>query len=251
MSEIIIAYDVLRVINAKPLFAKDHFIRLKNSVLSVNPKIIFSEEIFKSEIFKIIKTDKIKNGNIKTQIIIDKQNQSYSVECKQIPHQYPTVADYRLGVDAMTYKFTRDNPHNKIWNQGLREITNKMIIENKVYEVLYINDKNCLTEGSRSNLFFINENELISAPASEILLGVTRKFILEEAERTGLTLIEKAININEIDNYNSAFISGTSPKILPIKKIGKKEFDVNNLKLRLLMQNFDKHIQQDINSFKF
>ena len=251
MSKIVIAYDVLRLINAKPLFAKDHFLRLKISVMSVTPEIQISEEHFLSKLLNIINSNKLTNGNVKTLIYIDKQNKSYSIECKQIPHHYPKTADYRFGVDTITYKFTRDNPHNKIWNQELREITDKMIIENNIYEVLYINDENCLTEGSRSNLFFINDNELISAPSSEILLGVTRKFILEEANIIGLKLIEKKIDLNEIKNFDAAFISGTSPNILPIKKIDEIEFSVNNPKLRLLMKNFDILIKEDINGFCF
>jgi branched-chain amino acid aminotransferase len=251
MSDIIIAYDVLRVINAKPLFAKDHYIRLFNSVKSVDSKMKFSEELFLSHILEVIKSNNLVNGNIKTIIQIDKRKKSYTIDCKQIPHHYPDNKDYQIGVDTVTFKFTRTNPHNKIWNQKLREITDKIIAEQKVYEVLYIDNNDCLTEGSRSNLFFINDNELYSAPASDILLGVTRKFIIEDAIKSGLKLIEKNIPITEINNYKSAFISGTSPKILPIKKIDQTSFNVNNAELRLLINNFDNHIEQDINSFSF
>ncbi|HOZ31068.1 MAG TPA: aminotransferase class IV, partial [Bacteroidales bacterium] len=112
MSEIVIAYDVLRVINAKPLFAKDHFVRLKNSALSVDSGIKFNEKTFLSKIFEEINSNKIINGNIKTQIFIDKQNKSYTVESKQIPHHYPEISDYLNGVNTMTYKFTRKDPNN-------------------------------------------------------------------------------------------------------------------------------------------
>ena len=251
MSEIIIAYDVLRVINAKPLFAKDHFTRLKKSALSVDSDIKFNEKTFLSKIFDEINSNKIINGNIKTQIFIDKQNKSYTIESKQIPHHYPENRDYLNGVNTMTYKFTREDPNNKIFNQQIREITDKMISTNQVYEVLYVNSENCLTEGSRSNLFFVQNDELISAPLADILPGVTRKFILQEAKHTGLKLIEKKIDLNEIKNFDAAFISGTSPNILPIKKIDEIEFSVNNPKLRLLMKNFDILIIEDIDSFCF
>ncbi|HNQ68807.1 MAG TPA: aminotransferase class IV [Bacteroidales bacterium] len=251
MSDIIIAYDVLRVINAKPLFAKDHYIRLSNSVTSVDPTINFSEELFLSHILKVIKSNNLINGNIKTIIQIDKRKKSYTIDCKEIPHHYPSDNDYQNGINTITYTFTRENPHNKIWNQELREITDKMIAANNIFEVLYVNKEGHLTEGSRSNLFFINNNELISAPSTEILLGVTRKFIIEDAIKTGLKLIEKKISLDEISNYKSAFISGTSPKILPVKKINKIKFDVKNVLLERLMYNFDIHIKKDIDNFVF
>jgi len=251
MCDIVIAYDVLRVINAKPLFAKDHYIRLSNSVKSVDAKIKLSEKSFFDHLLKVIISDNVIDGNIKTSIKIDKRNKSFSIESKQIPHHYPDDKDYQNGVNTITYRFTRENPHNKIWNQELRDITDKMIAQNDIYEVLYLNKEGYLTEGSRSNLFFINDNGLFSAPSTEILLGVTRKFILEDAVKTGLKLIEKKISLTEISNYKSAFISGTSPKILPVRKINKIEFDVKNVLLEKLMLNFDIHIKKDIDSFVF
>ena len=52
--------------------------------------------------------------------------------------------------------------------------------------------------------------------------------------------------MSEISNFDAAFISGTSPKILPIANINEVKFDVENEKLRLLMQKFNEVINQNI-----
>ena len=43
--------------------------------------------------------------------------------------------------------------------------------------------------------------------------------------------------------FEGLFISGTSPKILPICKVDDVEFDVNNEFLRELMREFDEVIE--------
>jgi len=246
MQNIVTAYEVLRIINSKPLFAKDHFHRLKNSVISIDSKIIVSEEDFLNQIALLIQQNKIENGNIKVLFEINVDSGNIQMSYRQIPHHYPTNDDYRNGIETVTYKFVRENPHSKIWNQSLREITDSLIVDKEVFEVLYVNSNDCLTEGSRSNLFFINRNELISAPSSDILLGITRKYIIDTAILCGLTIIEREIKLDEINLLDCAFISGTSPKILPIKNIDSIAFNVTNSFLRKLMYDFDKVIEANI-----
>jgi branched-chain amino acid aminotransferase len=251
MNTIVTAYEVLRVINSKPLFAKDHFLRLEYSIKSIDIEIEISEFDFLTQISNLIQTNRIVNGNIKTEAQINLIKKCLSLKSQQLAHHYPSDGDYQLGVNAVTYRFVRKNPNSKIWNQTLREITDEIIASQKVFEVIYVNDKDCLTEGSRSNLFFIKDNQLISALESDILLGITRKYIIETAIKAGINLIEKDVCINEISKYDCAFISGTSPKILPLKQLNQTEFDVNNSKLRNLMTDFNKVIEANINNFQF
>jgi branched-chain amino acid aminotransferase len=251
MNTIVTAYEVLRVINSKPLFAKDHFLRLEYSIKSIDNEIQISELDFLTQISDLIQTNKIVNGNIKIEAQINLIKKCLSIKSLQLAHHYPSENDYQFGVNAVTYRFVRENPNSKIWNQTLREITDEIIASQKVFEVIYVNDKDCLTEGSRSNLFFIKDNQLISAPESDILLGITRKYIIETACVAGMKLIEKDVNLSEISEYSCAFISGTSPKILPLKLLNQTEFDVNNHKLRNLMTDFNKVIEANINNFTF
>lgn len=251
MNKKIVAYEVLRVIGSKPLFAKDHYRRLLNSVQSVDQNLHLSEHGFFKHILLTVSKYKIVNGNIKAEAVIDLQTKSINLSCTHILHHYPSSDDYKNGVDVITYKYVRENPNSKIWNQTLREITDNIIASENVYEVIYQNENDCLTEGSRSNLFFINENDLISAPESDILKGITRKYIISTAGSLGLRLIERSIHIEEIKNFQSAFISGTSPMILPVKKINSVEFDVNNILLRKLMSDFGMIVDDNIRNFEF
>ncbi|MBQ1694910.1 MAG: aminotransferase class IV, partial [Bacteroidales bacterium] len=68
----------------------------------------------------------------------------------------------------------------------------------------------------------------------------------DTAKRNGFVYEEKDIDLSEISNFDAAFISGTSPKILPIATMDNVRFDVENEKLRLLMQKFNEVVNQNI-----
>lgn len=63
------------------------------------------------------------------------------------------------------------------------------------------------------------------------------------AKNNGIEVIEGNVNYKNIKMFEGLFISGTSPKILPICKVDDVEFDVNNEFLRELMRKFDEVIE--------
>jgi branched-chain amino acid aminotransferase len=55
-------------------------------------------------------------------------------------------------------------------------------------------------------------------------------------------VIEREVNFNELQQFDAAFITGTSPKILPIKKIDNFTFNHQNKIVRQLMKKYDELI---------
>ena len=195
---------------------------------------------------KCISDNNIENGNIKVEAIYDSDSKTLEYIYHQIPHHYPSAEQYKMGVQTKTFAYERQNPHNKIWNQNLRDTVDKFIAENKIYEAIYVNTHNKITEGTRSNIFFINSDKLISAQEKDILKGITRKYIIDTAKSNGFVYEEKDIDLSEISNFDAAFISGTSLKILPIASLDNIQFDVENEKLRLLIEKFNEVINKNI-----
>lgn len=242
----ITSYEVIRIINRKPLFLSDHFARFENTLASVDSGIKVENIPFGSMLYKCITDNNIENGNIKVEAIYDTESKTLEYICHEIPHHYPTDEQYKNGVPTLTFPYERENPHNKIWNQNLRDTVDKFIADNKIFEAVYVNSHNKITEGTRSNIFFISGDKLVSAQEKDILKGVTRKYIIDTAKRNGFVYEEKDIDLSEISNFDAAFISGTSPKILPIATMDNVRFDVENEKLRLLMQKFNEVVNQNI-----
>jgi D-alanine transaminase len=78
-----------------------------------------------------------------------------------------------------------------------------------------------ITEGSRSNAFFIINKILFTHPESNFVLsGVTRKNILRIAQESGIQIKEEAVPESSLPAIDEAFISNTSAEVTPVIEIG-------------------------------
>ncbi|MDL2331191.1 aminotransferase class IV, partial [Odoribacter sp. OttesenSCG-928-A06] len=123
----------------------------------------------------------------------------------------------------------------KYINTELRALTDNLIRKKNVYEIVLINHMGNVTEGSRSNIFFIKKDALYTAPLYQVLAGTSRKRVIDICNQDSFALHEEEIPYASLKDFDSAFITGTSPLILPIRKLDDMEFDVDNSLLRKLM----------------
>jgi len=247
MNDNIVVYEVIRIINSKPLFVKDHYNRLLNTLNSYIKKPVLSYTTFIDNINETIKNNNILNGNIRLETGYSGSD-IIKLSSQQVPHKYPTEKDYREGVKTITIKYERKNPQDKIWDSELRYKVDNIIKTEDVYEIIYVNNENNITEGSRSNIFFINDNYLYSAPFYQVLSGITRKYVIETAQTNDIKFVEALIYQDNISSFDAAFISGTSPKILPISYINNIKFNVKNVTLQKLISEFNKLIESNISN---
>ena len=88
-----------------------------------------------------------------------------------------------------------------------------------------------ITEGSKSNFFAIVDGEVYSASDDVILIGITRKRVLESLQNSGLTLKIGTFTLEESASHKDSalFVSSTPFDILPITYVDDYEFNsVNN-----------------------
>ena len=88
--------------------------------------------------------------------------------------------------------------------------------ERGMKEYIFVRD-GVITEGSRSNIFFVADGILYTHPESEyILSGVTRKNIIRFANESGITVKEQPFPEKDIGNIREAFITNTSAEVTPV-----------------------------------
>ncbi|BCZ48650.1 branched-chain amino acid aminotransferase [Clostridium gelidum] len=235
-----IIYEVLRVINGKSIFLENHLSRMKNSFELINEKFTLTYEEISRKIDDLIKSENKVEGNIKI---------TYGVHEKIlkiffIKHSYPSNEMYDTGVKTILYFGERNNPNAKIVDDNFREKVNSEIKEKNVYEAILVNQNGYITEGSKSNIFMVKDNELLTSPINEVLPGVTRGKIIKIAEKLGIKVKEVEYKYSDIDKLDGMFISGTSPNILPIKSVNNINLDSNNDIIRKLAIEYDNDISQ-------
>ena len=238
----IIIYEVVRLIDKKILFLEDHIQRFFDSFKLLTMKPDITEKEISDQLYMLIHSNKFTNANLKFQVQIDKQTFAQDFISFFIPHAYPTKNQYDNGVKVSMLKASRTNPNAKVQNVSLREMSDQIIHNENVYEVILINNDGFVTEGSRSNLFMIKNDEVKTSQLADILPGITRKYIIQICRELKINCIESQISQDEMLSMDAMFITGTSPKVLPINSIYDNHFDVNNYYLRTIMKKFDERI---------
>jgi D-alanine transaminase len=92
--------------------------------------------------------------------------------------------------------------------------------ENGLKECIFVRN-GMITEGTRSNIFFVVDSTLFTHPESNwVLSGVTRKNILLIAEEAGIKIREEALPENRLRFASEAFITNTSSEVTPVLDLG-------------------------------
>ena len=98
-------------------------------------------------------------------------------------------------------------------------------------EIIFTDEKGYITEAPTSNVFIINqENVLLTAPESDVLYGITRKSVLEIAKNENINIKEDKIPLHELENAKEVFLTSSSHLICPVVKIDNRPLESQNLK---------------------
>ena len=235
-------YEVVRVSAGIPLFLEEHLERFYHSAVIANKKIKFSTSEIKHFLMRLINVNQAEEGNI---LISCKIN----LKAFFIAHRYPDTKMYKTGVECGILEAERKNPNAKVFQTTVRERANKLIETYGFYEVLLEDHLGKITEGSRSNVFFVKKNILITPPGNEVLLGITRNKTISLAHNLNIRFREEDIFYKDLHSYEAAIVTGTSPKILPIRKIEEIDFNPGHKLIRMLMEAYDeliiRYVQQN------
>jgi len=218
-------YEVIRVVNGKPLFFHDHMERLANSVRLKGKDLLAGEPELRDAVQLLLINEKKPDTNLKIVFNYNSLSRNYMVYL--LESLYPTRDQYQSGVKGILYYAERNDPGSKVINQNLRSAIAEKLIDEDAYEALLVNGNNEITEGSRSNIFFLKNDTLVTAPDNAVLSGITRKHILDICREIKLAVKFECVSVEETGEYNGVFMTGTSPIVLPFCCIGEHRYNVN------------------------
>lgn len=236
-------YEVLRVIEGIPVFLPEHLNRLQEASKATSTPANFSEEDLSRAIFEVVKANNISIGNLRLQTGIE----DGITLIGSIPHKYPSPSDYMNGVALSLVDMQRENPMVKTWNKEVRLTADQIIREKNVYEVILTTPDGFLLEGSRSNIFGLRKGILYTPKQEYVLPGITRNIVIELAKENYIPIQEMPIHKEELFDFQSFFITGTSPGILPVNRIGPNIFNCISQPCQTIRRAYDNRVQDSIN----
>lgn len=238
-------YEVIRVINKSPIFLKEHYERMKDSIRLSNVEGNIEYDDFQKSIELLIKENDFVNFNIRVSYYYDN---GPKVLFYFIESHYPSKEQFKTGVHTVTAKTHRNNPNIKALQTDFKEKIAEIIKTSNAFEVILINDDDTISEGSKSNIFFVKGNKLVTSPDEAVLLGVTRSKVIEVCERNGIEVIRRVVNYNELNSFDATFITGTSNDVLPIRTIDDRIYnsadnEIVQKALKLYLGEMEKEIK--------
>jgi branched-chain amino acid aminotransferase len=217
-------YEVIRMLKGIPVFFYDHMERLETSVRIQQKKMLADIHVLKKDIINLVKTERKKDINLKIVFNYNQDDNNYMVYF--IEPIYPSEEQYKKGVKGILFYAERKDPESKVINHKLRSsIYHKLILEGG-YEALLVNEKNEITEGSRSNIFFLKGDSLTTAPDDKILNGITRKHVLDICRDAKIKVKFMCVPFDSLQDYDAVFMTGTSPMVLQFNCINDIYFNV-------------------------
>jgi branched-chain amino acid aminotransferase len=241
-------YEVIRMVNGSPLFFSDHMERLASSIKFQSKELLADVTALKKDILKLTASDKKMESNLK--IVFNYKNGLANYLVYYTEPNYPTDEQYRKGIKGILFFARRKDPESKVINNELRSSINYKLVQEGAYEALLVNENNLITEGSRSNIFFLNNGTLVTAPDNLILSGITRKHILEICKEKGINVEFACINADNYSENDAVFMTGTSPMVLPFFCINDKFFDVRQPLIENLRKLYILKAEESVRLFR-
>ncbi|MDP9249004.1 MAG: aminotransferase class IV [bacterium] len=233
-------YETLRVKNKKPLFLDDHVERLIKSAEIIRLAHILNVSDIKKHIEDMVAETPEETYNLKLLLIGARQPEDADFYIFPSAPLFPDKKLYRDGVRTITVNFERAYPQAKTLNMLQSYLAYRDAKNNGCYDALLVNTKGHITEGTRTNFLLVKGNTIYSPFEKDILLGVARKYVLETAKENGFILEERNITPDSLHEYDGAFLTSTSSKIMPIKRVDDFEFEKIPESIYRLMDLFSK-----------
>ncbi|MDZ5698012.1 branched-chain amino acid aminotransferase [Chelativorans sp. M5D2P16] len=104
-------------------------------------------------------------------------------------------------------------------------------------DALMLDWRGRVAEATGANVFFVKGGVLHTPTPDCFLDGITRRTVIDLARRRGIEVIERAIQPEEMADFEQCFLSGTAAEVTPVSEIGPYNFQVGEI-TRLLMNDY-------------
>jgi branched-chain amino acid aminotransferase len=210
-------YEVVKVVQGVPLFFEDHMARMRNSAGASGIALGKADREILDEIATLVEQNQCPDTNAK---ILCAQVEGEEVFLTYfIAVEDPGPEGLSRGVHTILLQAERTDPHVKNVSSSFRDRLKDAMKKAGAYETLLVDGDGFITEGVRSNLFFVREGSLCTPPSEKVLLGVTRKHVVQICGDSRIEIREEKLHRDDIRGIEAAFLTGTTVDVMPIGTI--------------------------------
>jgi branched-chain amino acid aminotransferase len=244
-----------RVYNGEIFKLREHTDRLIYSASRMGFKIPYTADEIDTACNEIIKIQKVKNGYVRPVAWRGSEMMAISAQKNTIHFaiatwEWGSYFDPKIkenGIALNISKWKKPAPDTIPWDTkaaGLYMINtlSKHEAEKDGFnDSMMLDSDGYVAEATGANVFFIDEaKKEIHTPIPDCFLdGITRRTIMEIAKDKGFNIIERKINLDELNNFDACFLTGTAAEVTPVSQIGDYKFKVTPT----IGELFDKYLE--------
>lgn len=135
---------------------------------------------------------------------------------------------YEHGLSLITSPLMRQVPEAKTINYAASIVAVSDAMKHGASDILHTDTDGNIYEATRSNFFGVRDGVLVTT-ADGVLFGITRKVVLELAEKLHIPVDFRFVHISEIDKLDEAFITNSSQEVMPVTTINGKQIGDGNV----------------------
>ncbi|MDA9558505.1 branched-chain amino acid aminotransferase [Alphaproteobacteria bacterium] len=232
-----------RVYKGKVFKEQEHTDRLIRSAKTLGFNIPYKAEEINAIRKKVLTANKIEDGYIRPISWRGSEMMGISAQTNTIHFalaawkwpSYFSPESKLKGIKLNISKWRRPDPLTAPVNTkaaGLYMICtlSKHEAESKGFDdSLMLDYRGYIAEATGANIFFIKNNEIHTPIADCFLDGITRQTVINIAKTEGIKVEEKRLNIEDINDYEECFVTGTAAEVTPVKSIANYEFKPGKL----------------------
>jgi branched-subunit amino acid aminotransferase/4-amino-4-deoxychorismate lyase len=232
-------YETLRVAKGVPYFARQHVDRLERSAAAIGLAHPFSGERILEWIEELVAAAEADVYNIKMLLIGAPRPEDVTLSILPMAPSFPKDHWYRDGIAVRTERYERLFPQAKTLNMLGSYLAYAAAKREGCYDALLVDRDGYVTEGTRTNVLFVQGDILISPPASRILEGVSRMVVQRIAAESRVSVEERDVPLADVGAYDGAVLTSTSTKVLPIARIDAHAFGPVPESVRRVQRAYD------------
>ena len=216
-------FDLLRTLNGRPLFLKEHIQRLEDSARRIGIKLEWTQRQLVDIVMDTLHRNSFQESNIRIVITGGSSPDFITPQGKPrllvLVTQAPMLPQewYNDGVKIITFFSERSIPGAKSIDYVAATIALKQARDQGAIEAVYVDHNRHVLEGTTSNIFALINGSLVT-PEKGILSGITRKAVLQLATKT-LTVETRNLDLDELRLADEVFITGTNKMIVPVVQV--------------------------------
>lgn len=219
-------YEVLRSYDGKIFALEEHQQRFANSLAAIGIAGVDMDQI-RSRIQRAFNAAGTANAKIYFHITRGSAPRDHIWDANLKPNFFLTVSQMVDEPDIKTKGIAVSTHPDWRWKRcdikSLNLLPNVLARQDAARkdcaEAILVDEAGLITEGAASTFFAIFGQTLQTAPlTANILPSITRKYVIQAGENTGLEMVEKSLTSQQAAGADELFIAVTTKDIVPVVK---------------------------------